>query len=821
MSANFTIYRKGEAVFKLESRRQGQVRKVTQATFREEIMADDSVKVALRSSVRMDFQLRDYIVYDNRPYLLNRLPEAGIDASGYYTYNLVFEGAMFELGRVAFVLPDAFGYEYYGTLAEFARLVVGNMNRVNMWVEWSHNGSTRKAKCLYTHVYQGETYYGWRDGRGSTSGTNYIFTRGIPSVGDTWYVAPGVVGSGQITAIHQWALDFPKQQEKPPTYPQPNIHPSYTEMVTVWDNGTAENHLLLIREIEDAESYLVEEDTYEYGLNCVLVSGSETFEGQPPPQPAYPSRLGDSCTMQEKVTFKLHYTQWHEDLQFGGGRVVEDEWYETRSVFRTWTYRAVLQPGSTWQIDPIMPPSGPDTTDDYPTEEVLLAYDAHSCLAVMQDLAAQEEWKDWEWRIVDVEHGYVNGEMLVCGTIMLRRREAVANSGVAHVLGFGRSGGISSIKRKYADGANVPSRVYFYGGTQNLPEYYRNSRLCLPKKSKEESYIDFAELESTDFPLGIANTTCEEVRLIDGIYPASKPFTIGTYADGWRIAIATSGTKHYLRLGIPMAVFFDITAKWSDYTWPDRNISPSNAQDVADYPDFCEWLVWKQLEDIYEIGVGWPNRQQYITYYASKGVSKYLASGQKPMITFQTGALAGYSLSVHSFGILGSSFVADLNVVKEPNEEIDGDSFTPNSEVCCTYGDKFIVENIDMPVAYTYYNGGDQYESGSLAHHDFSAEYALWKAALGYMAEVAEKVNYEIEVARSRVIRHNDEFRCYDVVQFSDTLANGTPTVKRRITAVELDLVDGYTYKLTIGNGGIVRPLAALGQIIQGHSNTD
>ncbi|MCR5658975.1 MAG: hypothetical protein K6G25_06580 [Bacteroidales bacterium] len=829
MNTNFTVYRKGVAAFNLESRRQGQVRKVTSASFREEIMNDDCIKITLLSSVRMDFRLRDYIVYDGRPYVLNRLPEASIDATMRFTYTLTFEGVLYEMGRVALITPDAFGYEYYGTLPEFARLVIDNMNRVNEWIEWSYNGHSYAATYLYSFKYQGTTYHYWKNRSGNALNVNVLITTSRhPSVGDHGYNPIGGQQTSVVTAAHKWSLEFPHNTTEPTVYPIPGEHISGTDYITQWGQAVQEDHTPLVAAYEYVEKKNWSEDVEHY-LDQIIADQYGALQWETPLdalqrlEPVFPPTIAGQVEIRyNKLTFKIRVRtyQWDSYNQVWQGPVTTK--YETHTIDIAVRFTAETISQSEWQVDPITPPSGQATQNDYPTESKLLTYDGHSCLAVMQDIVTQEEWKDWEWRIKDnVEYGYVDGEILVCGVLKIQRREAIASSATPHILGYGRGGGLSLIKRKYSDGSNIPSRVYFYGGSQNLPEFYRNSRLCLPNKSKADSYINFAELVDTSFPLGISNTCCEEVRVIDDIYPASKPFVIG---NSWTVAIIPSGGKSYLRLVIPKGEFFDIDAKWSNYTWPDpdRGISPNNPQDWIDYPDFCEWLVLTQLEDVWvgveEVRV---NRARYITYYAMKGVSKYLTGGESPMIAFQTGALAGYQLSIHSCEVSGDYIVLDLNVVKEDNEEVN-DYYVPNSEKCCYAGDKFIIENINMPASYTYYNGGDQYDNNhELTHHDYSAEYALWKAALDYMASVAEKIDYEITVAREHVIKNGDKFRCFDAVRFNDVLSEGNPYVTKRISAVELDLVDGYSYKLTITNRGVIRPLSILGSIVSHNTQSD
>ena len=818
---NFTVYRRGAVAFHLESRRQGHIRKVTQATYKEEIMTDDSINITLLATERMDFKLRDYIVYYDRPYFLNRLPEVSIDTSKRYVYKLTFEGAMFELGRVAFVLQNAIGYDYYGTLPEFARLIVDNMNRVNMWVEWRYNNHSYKARFKrtveITHGGTTKLVYMWGTGFNGDlegMGERFIYTDGIPSV-NGHALDPedfSTVSSVTITAIRKWSLSFPVLTTTPTQYPQPAVHIPDDEYTYAWcsaQDAIYEAYMDAINACVAAGSWY---DTnglgsYEWGVDCELVSGSITEETLPSPTVNFPTSPTDTNTVQQQIRFQLHYEQWHEDLQYGGGEVIDGEWWEWVTIYRNVTYTPVVNSQTSWQVTPITPQSGTATSIDYPTESILLAYDQHSCLAVLQDLTSQ--WEDWEWRMSDsVQYGFVNGEILVCGTIVMKRREANASFTTVHRMGFGRSGGLSSIKLKYDDDGNIPSRVYFYGGTQNLPQYYRNTRLCLPGYSKEASFIDFGEINPSPFLLALDNKTCEEIKVFDDIYPACKPFTIG---QGWLVEIVDetfttsygTSTKKYLQLVIPIDEFFVIPAKWKSF---DEMQSP--------YPDYLEWLTLKQYTDTAD------NRKRYVQYYV--GRHKYQNGKGTPMVVFQSGELAGYQLSVHDCYIdekmyEGKYIILQLNVVKEDNEEfrdVSGNApeayFVPNDDICCRQGDKFIIENINMPVAYTYYGDGSA--------NDYSAENALWKAAMDYMNEKVQNICYELDVARDYVTKHNTLFRCFDGIQFSDLLTDDT-VLRKRINSVELDLVDGYKYKIGISNGSIKNPLHVLGQIIGHHYN--
>lgn len=817
---DFTVYRRGEAVFRLESRRQGHIRKVTQATYKEAIMSDDSITLTLVSTERMTFKMRDYIVYDNRPYFLNRLPDVGVDTAKHYTYEMTFEGAMFELGRIAFILRNAHGYDFYGTLPEFARLVVDNMNKANSWVEWTNQNHSYKAKFKktvdITHGGVTKIIYMWGFGFNHDlegMGELFIYTDGFPSVGGH-AIHPedfSTISDITITAAKHWTLNFPRQTTIPTEYPTPEGHMPDDEYAYEWcDAEDAEKEVFtqMITDFVNAATWSEVIGSYEHGVTATLVPNS-IVEGEiPNPSVSFPSSPTDSNTVMQPISFQVTYTAWHEDTQYGGGVVTDSEWTETEHIFRKVTYIPVLNSSTVWHVEPVVPQSGTATVNDYPTESKLLAYDQHSCLAVLQDLANQ--WQDWEWRISDdVHYGFINGEMLVCGTIIMRQKSE--NYSFVHVLDWGKGGGLLHIKKKSEDEGNIPSRVYFYGGTQNLPQYYRNTRLCLPSYSKEGSYIEFAEINPCPFLLALDNQTCEEVKVFDDIYPACKPFVI---KSTWGVSMAHvetitttygTATMHFLMLTIPKEDFFLINDKWKSF---DEMQSP--------YPDYLEWLTLKQYVDTID------NRKRYVQYYVGKSKYQNGTDTPTPYIVFQTGDLAGFKLSIHKTYIdykdsEGKNLVLLLNVVRNDNEEFhDADTntpeadYTPNADVCCHQGDKFIVEGINMPVAYTYYSDGSD--------GDFSAENALWKVSMDYMCAKAENIGYDVEIARDYLVGKREAFRCFDGVQFGD-ITTDNAILRKRISSVELDLVDGYSYKIEITNHRKKNALAVLGSIVSRHND--
>ena len=362
--AEFTVYRRGEVAFTLESRRQGQIRKVTQASFREEIMADDSIKVTLFSSVTLDFKLRDYILYDSRPYFLNRLPEVSRDHGKMYTYTMTFEGTMFELSRVAFVLDNAFGYDYYGTLPEFGRLIVDNMNRVNEWVEWTYSGNTYKARYSGEYEYDNNTYYRWVAHQGQVLNVNYLITNTRnPSNGDHGYSPTGAIqNSVTVTAHRYWSLDFPKKKTTPTSYPSPTIHIPDSIISYAWAEPTHETEQQTIASINAEAAALSWEErigSYERGLQVSYVANSISYGDIPPATPVIPTSPDAVCVVQQRVTYTLRFLSWWEDTQQG----TSDSTYydEVHHLDREVRYTAEVDGQQDWIVTPIAPPSGSDT----------------------------------------------------------------------------------------------------------------------------------------------------------------------------------------------------------------------------------------------------------------------------------------------------------------------------------------------------------------------------------------------------------------------------------------------------------------------------
>lgn len=117
----------------------------------------------------------------------------------------------------------------------------------------------------------------------------------------------------------------------------------------------------------------------------------------------------------------------------------------------------------------------PDTIGD----KTLTFGESDNCLSVLQNLCSNF---NVEFDIVQADGVY---------TINLYER-------VGQILPFkfvyGRGGGVYDLNRQNVSSANIVTRLNVYGSTENITSKYRADRLCLPGRTKGQSYIEKAEM---------------------------------------------------------------------------------------------------------------------------------------------------------------------------------------------------------------------------------------------------------------------------------------------------------------------------------------
>jgi hypothetical protein len=149
----------------------------------------------------------------------------------------------------------------------------------------------------------------------------------------------------------------------------------------------------------------------------------------------------------------------------------------------------VERSGKAWTLG-----SYPSSTD---TDFKTLTYTQTNCLNVLQNLC-----KEWS---LEFEIGRNGAERV------LTLKEHVGET-FAQRFEYGRTGGAYKIERNTPTNKNVITRLFCFGSDKNLPGDYRSNRLCLPNKSRNESYI--SDTESVNY-YGIK----EGIKTFD-IYPA-------------------------------------------------------------------------------------------------------------------------------------------------------------------------------------------------------------------------------------------------------------------------------------------------------------
>ena len=110
------------------------------------------------------------------------------------------------------------------------------------------------------------------------------------------------------------------------------------------------------------------------------------------------------------------------------------------------------------------------------TEYKTLTYTEKNCLEVLQDLCEQYST---EFEITQAN-----------GVRTLNIKTAGVN--FPYTFRYGRTGGLYELTRQNINSKNVVTRLYVYGGSSNLGDKYRYTRLCLPGKDKNASYIEDA-----------------------------------------------------------------------------------------------------------------------------------------------------------------------------------------------------------------------------------------------------------------------------------------------------------------------------------------
>lgn len=361
------------------------------------------------------------------------------------------------------------------------------------------------------------------------------------------------------------------------------------------------------------------------------------------------------------------------------------------------------------------------------TEYKNLSLTGKNCLQVLQQLC-----QEWNTEFVFAEEA--NRIAIYIG---------VAGSTFPTTFKYGRGGGVYELNREKG-ASDICTRLFVYGGTQNLT-YYRHNRLCLPSKEKNQSYVEDATAQAV---YGIK----EQVKNFDDIYPNR----IGTITS-------LSGCDYNEFIDSDMAdsqFGFDLNEKWAN-----------NADDCA------EWLALKGLENTEA------NRTIYYNDVAGTA-TKYLMAQASAKIHFNTGALAGYECDLHSYTHSSQKFVL------KPLVDENGYDFPSktNAAFKLAVGDEYVILDINLPTAYKT-----------------QAESKLATEAASYFETVCRpqpKYTLTIEpIALKHIVgpstADTEIFKVGDLINISDP-TGGVESATIRIDQFVRNLLDPFDYKLTL-----------------------
>lgn len=98
-----------------------------QTTFSKTLMGDHLIACQVTLPASLPIQLGDYISYKSRVYKINTLPELTKDDVN-YTYGINFEPDIYSLYNKLFMHLGDTDFTYFGTLHQFAQLLIDNIN---------------------------------------------------------------------------------------------------------------------------------------------------------------------------------------------------------------------------------------------------------------------------------------------------------------------------------------------------------------------------------------------------------------------------------------------------------------------------------------------------------------------------------------------------------------------------------------------------------------------------------------------------------------------------------------------------------------------
>jgi len=357
---------------------------------------------------------------------------------------------------------------------------------------------------------------------------------------------------------------------------------------------------------------------------------------------------------------------------------------------------------------------------------------------------------------------------------------------------YGKGNGLYSLIRRASSSNNITTRLFVYGGSENLGPNYRNysPRLKIPQTSSPQFTLSILEVIDNIWPQRIIKgyTTALYVQvqiLVGGVYTdtgtplnASLYPTIGLQYDRPPVEFrvkAWINTGQYL---------------YSDGTYDGfDNIRDSYVENLTAIQKYG------LIERIVIFDEIFPTRTGTVTSISSNVLefidtsmfdlnevlndeTVYLISGLNASIKFNTGNLAGYEFTISKYDTVTKTFLLNKLVDERglviPNEE--------TSAFKISVGDEYVILNINLPSSYIV-----------------DAETRLLNEANNWLAKYCnEQVSYDLDIDEKFVSDNSIVIGIGSLITIEDSAMNISEV--RRVTEVKRLLVRPDKYDIVLSD---------------------
>ena len=241
------------------------------------------------------------------------------------------------------------------------------------------------------------------------------------------------------------------------------------------------------------------------------------------------------------------------------------------------------------------------------SDKTLSFGEGDNCLAVLQNLYKEFEV---EMEIVQTSGVYtINFYEKVGATLPI-------------TFSFGKGKGLYALDRQNVDSSNIVTRLKAYGSTDNITHKYRAHRLCLPGKSKAQSFIEKREAVRK-YGVHEACKIFEDIKpTFSGKITGTTPGEVLKFKDSTMFdlnAKGVDGETLYLIAGVSAKIHFN-TGNLAGYEFdiheydhPTRTFTLKQFQDESGYkfPSDTSMAFQFNIGDEYKIlDVALPDRYQ-------------------------------------------------------------------------------------------------------------------------------------------------------------------------------------------------------------------